>query len=162
VAAAQDIPVLTVCDALHELPKHNGKNVIVVGRSFYTFEGTFLNEECEVDGRTSIQGERWLSMIAFGSRGSSESKTIDWNTETLNEKLKQVQKTTRLSSPRASAFIERWIAVYGRLEAPQTLRPPSGSGSRSRAGNGYGANGSVPARLHTIAEYEFPVSAAAK
>lgn len=57
VAAAQDIPVLTVCEALHELPEHNGKNVIVVGRSFYTFEGTFMNEECEVDGRTTIQGK---------------------------------------------------------------------------------------------------------
>ena len=72
--------MLTVCEALHELAEHNGKNVIVVGRSFYTFEGTFMNEECEVDGRTTIQGKRWLSMIAVGSRESSERK-IEWNAE---------------------------------------------------------------------------------
>ena len=162
VAAAQDIPVLTVCEALHELPEHNGKNVIVVGRSFFTFEGTFVNEECEVDGRTTVQGNRWLSMIAFGSRESSERQRIEWNAEALKQKLKQVQKTTQLRSPQVSPVIERWVAVYGRLEAPQTLRPPSGSGARFRAGNGYGAGGSVPARLHAISEYGFPASGAAK
>jgi hypothetical protein len=56
-------------------------------------------------------------MVAFGSRESSERKKIEWNAEALSEKLKQVQKTTRLRSPQAALFVERWIAVYGRLEA---------------------------------------------
>jgi hypothetical protein len=162
ILAAQAIPVLTVCEALHELPEHNGKNVIVVGRYFYAFEGTFMNEGCDVDGRVTIKSKRWLSMIAFGPRESSERKEIEWDAEALNEKLKQVQKTTRLRSPQASPSIEGWIAVYGRLEAPQTLRPPGRSGSRFRAGNGYGAGGSVPAQLHTIAEYGFPVGSTDK
>ena len=46
IAAAHDpIPVLTVCEALRGLSKHNGKEVIIVGRSFWTFEGSFINEE---------------------------------------------------------------------------------------------------------------------
>jgi hypothetical protein len=61
-ANAQQIPVLTVCEALHELPKYNGKVVIVVGRTFLTFEGSFMNEKCEPDGTTMVQGKKWLSM----------------------------------------------------------------------------------------------------
>lgn len=156
IAAAQQIPVLTVCEALHELPKHNGKLIIVVGRSFFSFEGSFMNEECEPDGRTTVQGRKWLSMIAFGPRDSREPIDVRWDPDVLTEKLRQVQQTTRLQSPNSSPSIERWTAVYGRLEAPQELRTPSSSGRRYRAGNGYGANGTVPAQLHTITEYNFP------
>jgi hypothetical protein len=30
IAAAQEIPVLTLCEVLHEAPKHNGALIIVV------------------------------------------------------------------------------------------------------------------------------------
>jgi len=34
-------PVLTVCEALRDLKLYNGKDVVIVGRSAWTFEGTF-------------------------------------------------------------------------------------------------------------------------
>lgn len=39
VAAAQGIPVLTVCEGLHELWKHNDTKVIVVGPLLLHFRG---------------------------------------------------------------------------------------------------------------------------
>ena len=56
-ATAESIPVLTVCEALRDLKLYNGKDVMIVGRSAWTFEGTFLSEHCEPDGRTMVQGE---------------------------------------------------------------------------------------------------------
>jgi hypothetical protein len=67
-----------------------------------------------------------------------------------------VQQTTHLESPQASPLSDKWTAVYGRLEAPLKLRPQSTSASHSRPGNGYGANGTVPARLRIQQVYDFP------
>jgi|SRR5215467_5783771 len=155
-ANAQQIPVLTVCEALHELPKYNGKVVIVVGRTFFTFEGSFMNEKCEPDGTTMVQGKKWLSVIAFGSGKTNRAIVVQWDPEALDRKLKQVQQTTHLESQNTSPFIDGWSAVCGRLEAPQKLRPPTGSRHRFRPGNGYGANGSVPARLQMVQDHDFP------
>jgi len=154
MAHAQQIPVLTVCEVLHELPKYNGKLVIVVGRVFFTFEGTFMNEDCGPGGTTTVQGKRWLSMIAFGSPETGGPVVVRWDHDVLSQKLNQVQQTTHLESPSSSPLGDRWSAVCGRLEAPQKLRPPNRS--KSHPGNGYGANGSVPAALHKVQDYNFP------
>jgi hypothetical protein len=50
-------PVLTVCEALHNLRLYKGKDVVIVGRSGWTFYGTFLGEDCGPDGRTVVQGK---------------------------------------------------------------------------------------------------------
>jgi hypothetical protein len=36
-ATAESIPVLTVCEALRDLKLYNGKDVMIVGRSAWTF-----------------------------------------------------------------------------------------------------------------------------
>ena len=82
--------------------------------------------------------------------------SVKWNPDALNRKLKQVQRTTHLESLQESGLSDRWTAVYGRLEAPHKLQAQSTSGSRSHSGNGYGANGSVPARLYIRQDYDFP------
>src|SRR5271165_2669884 len=78
-ADAQQMPVLTVCEALHGLTEYTGKFVIVVGRAFYTFEGFFLNEDCGHDGKTTVQGQKWLSMIAIGSSESNNATAAQWD-----------------------------------------------------------------------------------
>jgi hypothetical protein len=43
-----------------------------------------------------------------------------------------------------------WTAMYGRIESPRRLkphRPPVATERRNVPGNGYGANGSVPAKI---------------
>src|ERR1700678_3227061 len=57
-ATAVSTPVLAVCEALHDLKLYNGKDVVIVGRFGGTFDGTFLTEDCEPDGRIRVQGNR--------------------------------------------------------------------------------------------------------
>ena len=151
-AGAQPIPVLTVCEALHDLAEYNGKLVIVVGRSFWTFAGSFLNEECGRDGKVAVQGKEWLSMIALGSMLDAPTVVFAWDIDALNRKLKQVQETTHIRESSIQVTGEGWSAICGRLEAPRVLRPP---GNRT-AGNGYGVKGSVPAQLRAVRTFSFP------
>src|SRR5262249_15115875 len=44
------VPVLTLCEALRDLNLYRGKQVAIVARSVWTFEGTFLSGKCEADG----------------------------------------------------------------------------------------------------------------
>ncbi len=51
-----DIPIITVCEALHDLARYNGKTIVIVGRLVSTMEGSWLSEECGhtmlIDGHT--------------------------------------------------------------------------------------------------------------
>lgn len=164
-AAVKPTPVLTVCEALRDLKLYNGEEVVIVGRSALTFEGTFLSEDCEPDGLTMIQGNRWPSAIyVSGENRLRRQDTFQFDKELLRQKLAVVQRTTRLASeqksiPKSSPLADRWMAVLGRLVSPATLlphRPPHGSQTKNVAGNGFGANGSVPAKLVSLATYELP------
>src|SRR5450755_4313167 len=95
-ATAESTPVLTVCEALRDLKLYNGKDVMIVGRSAWTFEGTFLSEHCEPDGRTMVQGNRWLSAI-YVSGEDQQSRTqpsVHFDEELLRQKLVEVKRTT--------------------------------------------------------------------
>jgi hypothetical protein len=166
-ATAVPIPVLTVCEALHDLKLYNGKEVVIVGRFAGTFEGTFLSEDCEPDGRTMIQGNRWLSGIYVSANGRSRRQVgFQFDEELLRQKLAAVQRTTRLASeqkpvpiPKGNPFADRWMAIVGRLVSPATLLPyrsPNGAQTQNVPGNGFGANGSTPAKLIPIATYQLP------
>ena len=165
-ATAASTPVLTVCEALRDLKLYNGKEVVIVGRSAMTFEGTFLSEDCEPDGRTIVQGKRWLSAICLSAEDqqSSRQNTFRFDEELLRQKLVAMQRTTHLISeqksiPQSNPFADRWMAIFGQLVSPMRLlphRPPSGSQTKNVPGNGYGANGSVPAKLIVLATYRIP------
>jgi len=163
-AAAASTPVLTVCEALRDLKLYNGKDVVIVGRSGWTFEGTFLSEDCEPDGRTMVQGNRWLTAIYISAEDeqSRRQNAFPFDEELLRQKLAVVQRTTHLTSeqksiPKSNPFADRWVAILGRLVSPGTLlphRPPKGSQTKNVPGNGFGANGSVPAELILRATYK--------
>jgi len=160
----RDIPVLTVCEVLRDLKLFNGKDVVIVGRSGWTFEGTFLSEDCEPDGRTTIQGNKWLSLIYVSDEDqrSGRQTGFHFDEELLRRKLEEVKRTTRPTSeqkaiPKSNPFADRWLAVLGRLVSPVKLlphRPPHASQSKNIPGNGFGANGSVPAKVIPLATYE--------
>lgn len=151
-ARAESTPVLTVCEALRDLKVYNDRDVVIVGRSAPTFEGTFLSEDCEPDGRTLIQGNRWLSAIwvSYEDQRPGRQTVFQFDEDVLYRKLIEVKRTTRLRSKQKSKtgiidFSDHWWAVFGRLVSPVTLlphRPPTSSQTRNTPGNGFGANGS--------------------
>lgn len=160
------LPVLTVCQALRGIEVYRGKAVVIVGHSGDTFEGRFLHEKCDPDDRILIQAHRWLSMIAVGAEepaGTNEAFPVGEGI--LREKLRQLSDyhsdaQRSISKTGAIAIVfESWVAVYGTLESPAKLKPhvlPSPPNPRNTPGNGYGANGSVPAMMLTIRSKEVP------
>jgi hypothetical protein len=58
---ADRIPVLTVCDALKDASKYNGKSIFVVGRQVSTMEGLWLGQKCKEN--VVADGRKWDSDI---------------------------------------------------------------------------------------------------
>ena len=138
--------VVSVCETLRNLKVYNGKTVVIVARSGWTFEGTFMDEQCGPDGRILIRGRRWLSMI------EQVNSTRDNVLQPLVFPADETSLWTKLTqvSGYAEPTGENWVAVYGRIESPIQLTQHLLRGARSYVGNGYGANGTVPARICVI------------
>ena len=160
-------PVLSVCEALRDIGLYAGKDVVIVGYSGWTFEGSFMHEKCESDDRITIQGHRWPSMIELDRTEPLARATEPFPVEepVLREKLSHLddyKSAERKAKPGADSEVGRagrlslsgsWVAAYGRIQSPSKLEapvPPTTSKPRNIAGNGYGVNGSVPARLVVI------------
>jgi hypothetical protein len=156
-------PVLTVCEALRDIGLYAGKDVVIVGYSGWVFEGSFMHEKCESDDRIAIQGHRWLSVIEL-SRADPPARPEPFPVEepVLREKLSHLNNYNSAEGKKRQeqgldargvgrlSLSGTWVAAYGRLESPSKLKapaPPSSSDPRNKSGDGYGANGSVPARL---------------
>ena len=151
------IPVLTVCEALRNIKSYRGKEIAVVGRSAFTFEGDFISEQCEPDGTVMIQGHKWLTTIYLThvDETFATQKTLAIDENLLQQKLALVRRSTNLTTrnkppQEKGMFSDHWLAVVGRLESPGLLiphRPPQGVDPVNKPGNGYGSNGSVPAKM---------------
>jgi hypothetical protein len=145
--AVGEPPVLSVCEVLQRLSACRGKVVVVVARAGWTFEGTFAHERCAPDDHIFIQGHRWLSMLQV--RGPDHKGQMPVEDAILRAKLQHLRTLAE-----ADGDYGAWVAMYGRIESPPRLkphRPPVGWKGRNRPGNGYGANGSVPARITVLA-----------
>jgi hypothetical protein len=164
--ASPVIPVLSVCETLRSFKLYRGRTVVIVARSEMTFEGSFMDERCETDARILIQGHRWLSMIELFSDSdtATQSGAFPVDETLLRAKMTEVkshadpvQQDQRLAAAtvgvQAGDSRDTWVAVYGQIECPARLKPhipPSGAHYHNIAGNGYGSNGSVPARITAI------------
>jgi hypothetical protein len=162
------VPVLSVCEALRGLELYRGKTVVIVARAGITFEGSFMDEQCEADARILIQGHRWPSMIQLSSSPdkAARAEVFPVDEALLRAKLTQISSLTEpvpqvpsTAAPTASPGVQAvdsrytWVAAYGRIECPARLKQhlrPSRSYPHNFVGNGYGANGSVPARIEAI------------
>jgi hypothetical protein len=56
------VPVVTVCEALKDLSRYNGKSIVVAGRLANTNEGVWLGEDCE--RRIVTDGYSWDNIIS--------------------------------------------------------------------------------------------------
>jgi hypothetical protein len=161
-ASAQDkaepAPIVTVCEALRNLKIYNGRDIVIVGRYVWTFDGAFLTEDCEADRHISIDGSPWPSTICV-SADSEARWAVSKDDEIFPRKLGEVKRTTRLRSPGQGPFADHWAAVKGRLSSPQRLqppRPPTETRPKIIPGNGFGVNGSVPAQLTRAVILDLP------
>lgn len=150
-----DIPVLTVCEALRDLDRLHGQNVIIVGRAASTPEGGWLMEDCDLKIHKTILGQDH----AFEPAISTAYSTIDtdlpppllpdgfkWDDAALQTKLREVMRTTKLRPvPRKyRAYRDRWYALFGRFESETQC---STDGKNTRCMNGFGHEGIAPAQL---------------
>ena len=129
--SADDIPVLTVCEALTDLPRFDGKSVIIVGRMASTDEGSWISETC---GKKIVweknEFDPMISTSYFRDRVAPPPEKpvgFAWDERALKQKLEQVKMTTKLRGS-----YDRWVAVFGRLETKQP---------------GYGHLGAAPGQL---------------
>ena len=143
------IPVLTVCEALGELSRHNGQSVVVVGRFGYTDEGSWLSEDCE--RKIVTDGYTWASSISTAYLASKEEtppdlpKGFTWETKILRAKLTSVQKTTKLTTYKKLNYSDKWVAIFGRFETRLPLQVVDVRGTLR--GIGFGHLGEAPAQL---------------
>ena len=127
-----DIPVVTVCEVMKELPAYNGKTIVVVGRFGSTDEGAWLSEDCTQ--QLVIKGHEWSNSISLSDTvGSTQPppslpKAFRWNKNMLFKKLTQVKSTTVLRVYPEFHYSDKWLALYGRLETHVPLETLDGFG----------------------------------
>jgi hypothetical protein len=91
VAVGQGVPVVTICEVLQDRDLYHGKSVVVVGRFGGTDEGG------------------WLSTTYVRSQAEPPPglpKGFKWDADLITNKLRDVQKTTKLKEPG-----DGWIAI---------------------------------------------------
>ncbi len=146
---SQDVPVLTVCEALTDLGQYNGMAVVLVGKLVSTSEGRWLSEDCEqklvTEGYTWSSGV-WLTFDHARVLLPTMPKDFTWDNTLLETKLRQVQRTTKLHVLQQFNYAEQWFAFFGRFE---TRFPPEvviGGDGRPH-GHGCGHLSGAPAQL---------------
>jgi hypothetical protein len=123
------------------MQRFDGKTVIVVGRSAFTDEGSWLSEECE---QQIVAGGREFRPLISTSYSVSrvapppqKPKGFAWDERVLQQKLEQLKRTTSLRVYKELNYTDQWRAVFGRLET----QPP-----------GFGHLGAAPAQLISPAD----------
>jgi hypothetical protein len=155
-AAPDDVPVLTVCEVLSDLDRYEGKSIIIVGRSSWTDEGSWLTEDC---GLRVVRGGREFSNPSISTAYAIKEfapppempKGSAWDKRLLQQKVAQLKRTTKLHKYRPGKYNEHWAAVFGRLEAhlPREWNLENGGHAYS---NGFGHEAGSPAQLIASAD----------
>lgn len=65
-------PVITVCEALTDLQRYQGKDAIIVGKSVQTMEGHWLGAECGFKVKNG--GREFETSISIGYSADFESR----------------------------------------------------------------------------------------
>ena len=98
-----EIPIVTVCEALRDRILYNGKVIVITARFGSTDEGTWLTQTCEqkiiTDGFT-WDNIIWCSSFPFMTAPPPTlPQSFRWNDERIRASLAQVRKTTTLQTP---------------------------------------------------------------
>lgn len=160
---AQEPPVLTVSEVLHDLRALRGKSVIVVGIAVWTLDGGFISDEtCR--HKADQNGATEDAMVAEGMIALEEAPgaprlptSFKWPRASIAAKAQNFHIEEKAPSaaaepnpaPKAPLLSERAevVALFGRIVAPWPYRPPRREDNCGIGGNGYGANGSARALL---------------
>lgn len=114
-ATDEPVPVLTVCEALKDTARYDGKTVVVVGRLDSTSEGGWLNAECGFTVRNGGRDFRPSISVTYVVGQVAPPPPLPlgfkWDRGLLREKISEVKRSTKLQYKG-----ERWEAVFGRLE----------------------------------------------
>jgi hypothetical protein len=145
-----EIPVVSVCEALDARRAYNGKAVIVIGKQHDMNEGSWLGEGCPKN--IVNDGYTWDNIIALppvvvqhGLPAPELPKTFNWENAVLREKMKFVQMHTKRRD-HDEVHSERWAAWFGRFETMFPLRVVKG-GRGDPQGAAFGHDGASPAQL---------------
>ena len=148
-----DVPILSVCEVLNNLAKYRGQKVIVIGSIGFTFEGNMISEKC---GKCEIRigRSKWPSIIAdLGERAGAPAAKVPADRAVLMKKLRTLNDgpaRPKRQRPPGISLESSSYAVFGVIASPNRLaRPVPGV----KAGNGYGANGSVAAGIIVLARF---------
>lgn len=145
-----EIPVLTVCEALSDADKYEGKSVIIVGLLASTDEGVWLTEDCGLKVR---RGDREFSAQISTTYVDGDfappprfPEGFKWSKRLLRQKLTQIKQTTELHTYQDRRYNQRWYALFGRLETRLPREIPTGTNTKAYT-NGFGHLSGSPAQL---------------
>jgi hypothetical protein len=162
---------ITVCELLSTPFAFSGKNIALLGRLDDShFDGAGLSEDnCPstlVTGGHVWPNNVWIADGTLGPDPPSGLLVLDSNA--LEGKLASLRRTTQRKTEELTFFgkdgahkrsvQQPWVVVFGRIEARQQLRPPSGTFQSRDWGNGFGNANGYPAQIIAKQENEFHIS----
>jgi hypothetical protein len=143
------IPVLTVCEILRDVGRYDGKPVVVVGQFVATSEGSWLDEECAhqifVNGRFWDPNISTAYVVSWVAPPPLKPHGFRWDKRAIQAKVEVVKKSTSLRVYEDHSS-DRWLALFGRLEAGLPQRIILGDG-RTELADGFGHLNGAPAQL---------------
>jgi len=166
---------VTVCEVLANPGAYNGKNVALLGRLDDShFDGSWLSEE-NCGSTLTTDGHTWPNKVWIGGGASAPDPPLGLlvlDPKALLEKLASVRRTTALREEEIVGVIvkegklarseprmvrKHWEVIFGRIEARERLRPPSGDLPRSDWGNGFGHMNLAPVQIIGKQENTFSI-----
>jgi hypothetical protein len=149
-AASNEVPVLTVCEVMSDLTRLDRKVVIVIGRFSHSDEGSWLDEECGdkvlAAGREFEPSISTTYVVSDFAPPPQMPRHFKWDKRVLQEKLKEVKRTTRLRVSKQYHYTDTWMAMFGRLETRLPRRIEFGN-DRYALTAGFGHLSGSPAQL---------------
>jgi hypothetical protein len=133
-AAEAPIAPLSVCEVLHDLAAHEGKNVAVLGRYSFRTNGRWIGEQACTPA-VDTPPQLWLVENTIEAPKPPDDFEIDG--VTLRRKFTELAKHTTLGKFRfGTPDYDRWAVIYGRLEVRKGEDPRKASASLVIRGNG--------------------------
>ena len=126
-AAEDSLPVLRVCEILHDLPSYDGKVVAVVGRFSYREEGRFLSEKTCDSIKSEGHPDPAAMLVVYDSKSAPKpARDLYFDRSLVDKELEVIRRQTSLASFRfGSQDYDRWAVVYGRIEMNKDSAPRS-------------------------------------
>ena len=114
-AADRGIVPISVCEAVRDLPAHEGQTVAVVGRYCYRTSAHWLDQQgCQ----PAPDPAPALWVVENLNDGPKAPGVFEFDAAELDKRLSEVQQHTTLGRFRfGSTDYDRWAVVYGRVES---------------------------------------------